>query len=167
MTQPEGFEDPNDAGKVCKLKKSIYGLKQASRSWNFRFDEKIKEFGFIRCEEDPCVYKKFSGSKVAFLVLYVDDILLIGNDIPMLESVKEWVKQCFSMKDLGKAEYILGIKIYRDRSKRLLGLSQGTYIDKILDRFKMQDSKKGFYPCNMVYISARRSVLKHLLSLRS
>ena len=78
MTQPEGFEDPNDDGKVCKLKKSIYGLKQASRSWNFRFDEKIKEFDFIRCEEDPCVYKKFSGRKVAFLVLYVDNILPMG-----------------------------------------------------------------------------------------
>lgn len=157
MTQPEGFEDPNEAGKVCKLKKSIYGLKQASRSWNFRFDEKIKEFDFIRCEEDPCVYKKFSGSKVAFLVLYVDDILLIGNDIPMLESVKEWLKKCFSMKDLGKAEYILGIKIYRDRSKRLLGLSQGTYIDKILNRFKMQDSKKGFLPIQHgIYLSKKQ-----------
>ena len=87
MTQPEGFEDLNNVGKVCKLKKSIYGLKQASMSWNFWFDEKIKEFNFIRCEEDPCVYKKFSGSKVVFLVLYVDDILLIRNNIPMLESV--------------------------------------------------------------------------------
>ena len=115
MTQLEGFEDPNDVGKVCKLKKSIYGLKQASRNWNIRFDEKIKEFDFIRCEEDSCVYKKFSGSKVAFLVLYVDDILIIGNNIPMLEFVKEWLKKCFSMKDLGEAEYILGIKIYRDR----------------------------------------------------
>ncbi|CAM8954553.1 unnamed protein product [Rhodiola kirilowii] len=154
MTQLEGFEYPNVAGKVCKLKKSIYGLKQASRSWNFRFDEKIKEFGFIRCEEDPCVYKKFSENKVAFLVLYVDGILFIGNDIPVLESVKEWLKKCFSMKDLGNAEYILGIKIYRDRSKRLLGLSQGTYIDKILDRFKMQDSKKGFLPMQHgVYLS--------------
>ena len=83
---------------------------------------------------------------MVFLVLYVDDILLIGNDIPMLESVKGWLKECFSMKDLGEAEYILGIKIYRDRSKRLLGLSQGTYVDKILDRFNMQNSKKGFLP---------------------
>ena len=142
MTQPEGFEDPTGTKKVCKLKRSIYGLKQASRSWNIRFDEAVKEFDFIRCEEEPCVYKKFSGSKVVFLVLYVDDIL-IGNDIPMLVSVKGWLKKCFSMKDLGEAEYILGIKIYRDRSKKLIGLSQGTYIDKVLDRFKMQGSKKG------------------------
>ena len=67
-----------------------------------------------------------------FLVLYVDDILIIGNDILTLQSVKTWLGSCFSMKDLGEATYILGVKIYRDRSRRLLGLSQGTYIDKVL-----------------------------------
>jgi hypothetical protein len=84
----------------------------------------------------------------------VDDILLIGNDIPMLEAVKTSLKRSFSMKNLGEAAYVLGIKIYRDRSKRLIGLSQDTYIDKILNRyidkilnrFNMQDSKKGFVP---------------------
>ena len=54
MMQPEGFVDPNNAGKVCKLLKSIYGLKQASRSWNIRFDEVVKEFGFIKNEQEPC-----------------------------------------------------------------------------------------------------------------
>ena len=103
MTQPEGFVDQKNQGKVCKLKKSIYGLKQASRSWNKRFDEAVNKFGFIKNQEESCVYKKVSGSKIAFLVLYVDDILLIGNDIPMLESVKTWLGKCFSMKDLGEA----------------------------------------------------------------
>ena len=146
MTQPQGFEDPNSPRKVCKLKKSIYGLKQASRSWNLRFDEAVKSFGFLRNEEESCIYKKLSGSSIAFLVLYVDDILLIGNDKTMLESVKEWLKSCFSMKDLGEAEYILGIRIHRDRSKRLIGLSQETYIDKVLARFKLENSKRGFIP---------------------
>ena len=81
-----------------------------------------------------------------FLVLYVDDILLIENDIPMLEAVKTSIRKSFSMKDLGEAAYILGIRIYRDRSKRLIGLKQDTYIDKILKWFNMQDSKKGFLP---------------------
>ena len=146
MIQPEGFVDPNNAKKICKLKKSIYGLKQASRSWNIRFDEVIKGFGFRQNEEEPCVYKKASGSAVVFLILYVDDILLIGNDIPMLQSVKTSLNNSFSMKDLGEAAYILGIKIYRDRSKRLIGLSQSTYIDKVLKRFNMEQSKKGFLP---------------------
>ncbi|KAJ9566729.1 hypothetical protein OSB04_002695 [Centaurea solstitialis] len=146
MEQPEGFIDPKNPNKVCKLLKSIYGLKQASRSWNLHFDERIKEFGFTKSEFEPCVYTKFSGSIVTFLVLYVDDILLIGNDVPTLQSVKTWLSKCFQMKDLREAAYILGIKIYRNRSRRLIGLSQSTYIDKILKRFRMDESKKGFIP---------------------
>ncbi|KAJ9567120.1 hypothetical protein OSB04_003086 [Centaurea solstitialis] len=146
MEQPEGFVDPKNPNKVCKLLKSIYGLKQASRSWNLHFDERIKEFGFTKSEFEPCVYTKFSGSIVTFLVLYVDDILLIGKDVPTLQSVKSWLSKCFQMKDLGEAAYILGIKIYRNRSKRLIGLSQSTYIDKILKKFRMDESKKGFIP---------------------
>lgn len=146
MIQPEGFVDLTNAGKICKLKKSIYGLKQASRSWNIRFDEAVKGFGFHQNKEESCVYKKESGSSVVFLILYVDDILLIGNDIPLLESVKTSLKNSFSMKDLGEAAYILGIRIYRDRSKRLIGLSQDTYIDTVLKRFSMEQSKKGFLP---------------------
>ena len=121
-------------------------MKQASRSWNLRFDESVKDFGFIKNEDEACVYKKISGSAIIFLVLYVDDILLIGNDIPTLQNVKSWLGKYFSMKDLGEAAYILGIKIYRDRYKRLIGLSQSAYIDKVLKRFSMQDSKRGFLP---------------------
>jgi hypothetical protein len=146
MTQPEGFVDPENVGKICKIQRSICGLKQASRSWNICFDEVVKGFGFIKNEEEPCVYEKASGSALVFLVLYVDDILLNENDIPMLEAVKTSLKRSFSMKDLGEAAYVLGIKIYRDRSKRLIGLSQDTYFDKILNRFNMLDSKKGFLP---------------------
>jgi hypothetical protein len=97
----------------------------------------VKGFGFIKNEEEPCVYKKASGSAVAFLVLYMDDILLIENDIPMLEATKSSLGKYFSIKDLGEATYILGIKIYRDGSKRLIGLSQDTYIDNVLKRFNM------------------------------
>ncbi|KAG8483065.1 hypothetical protein CXB51_021938 [Gossypium anomalum] len=146
MTQPEGFVDPKDAGKICKLQRSIYGLKQASRSWNLRFNDAIKEFGFIKNEDEACVYKKVSGNTITFLVLYVDDILIMGNDIPTLQSIKTWLGSFFSMKDLGEATYILEVKIYRDKSRRLLGLCQGTYIDKVLKRFNMEESKRGFLP---------------------
>jgi hypothetical protein len=132
MTQLEGFVDPKHTGKICKLQKSIYGLKQASRSWNLHFDEVVKGFGSIKNVEEPCVYKKVSGSTVVFMFLYADDILRIGNDILMMEAVKSSLRKSFSMKDLGQAAYILGIKIYRDRSNRLIGLSQDAYIDKIL-----------------------------------
>ena len=87
-----------------------------------------------------------SGSSVAFLILYVDDILLIGNDIEFLDSIKGYLNKNFSMKDLGEAAYILGIKIYKNRSRRLIGLSQSTYLDKVLKKFKMDQAKKGFLP---------------------
>ncbi|KAI3827615.1 hypothetical protein L1987_01694 [Smallanthus sonchifolius] len=88
MVKPKGFEDTKNPNKVCKLNKSIYGLKQASSSWNLLFDQKIKEFGFVKNEDEPCVYRKASRSYITFLILYVDDILLIGNHIPMLQEVK-------------------------------------------------------------------------------
>ncbi|GJZ22269.1 putative RNA-directed DNA polymerase [Tanacetum coccineum] len=135
MTQPEGFENAKYPKRVCNLQKAIYGLKQASRSWNLCFHEKVTQFGFSGSEDESF-----------FLVLYVNDILLIRNDIPSLQSVKDWLGKCFAMKDLGDAAYILGIKIYRDRSKRLIRLNQDTYLDKNLKRFKMENSKKGSLP---------------------
>ena len=81
---------------------------------------------------------------IVFLILYVDDILIIGNDVGTLSSVKVWLSKQFDMKDLGEASHILGIKLLRDRQKRMLGLSQSTYIDQILARFNMEGSKKGF-----------------------
>ena len=84
MIQPEGFVNPKNSRKVCKLQRSIYGLKQVSWSWNLSFDEAVKEFGFIKNEDESYVYKKVSGSAVVFLVVYVNDILLIRNDIPIL-----------------------------------------------------------------------------------
>jgi hypothetical protein len=110
----------------------------------------VKGFGFIKNVEEPCIYKRVSGSTVVFLVLHVDDILLIGNNIPMMEGVKSSLRKSFSMKDLGEAAYILGIKIYRDKSNMLIGLSQDAYINKILNQLNMQDSKKGFLPISHV-----------------
>ena len=91
MTQPEGFVNPKGAKKVCKLQRTIYGLVQASWSWNKRFDSVIKAYGFIQTFREACIYKKVSGSSVAFLILYVDGILLIGNDIEFLDSIKGYL----------------------------------------------------------------------------
>src|SRR5215216_825312 len=106
----------------------------------------IKAYGFMQTFGEACIYKKVSGSSVAFLILYVDDILLIGNDMEFLDSIKGYLNKNFSMKDLGEAAYILGIKIYRDRSRCLIRLSMSTYLDKILKEFKMDQSKKEFLP---------------------
>nr|GEW86647.1 hypothetical protein [Tanacetum cinerariifolium] len=132
MVQHEGFVDPDHPRKVCKLQRSIYGLKQASRSWNKTFDEEIKKFGFAQNLDEPCVYQKADKSNVTFLILYVDDIIIMGNHIPSLQSVKDYLEKCFAMKDLREAAFILGIKIYRDRSKRFIRLGQNAYMEKIL-----------------------------------
>ena len=77
---------------------------------------------------------------------YVDDILLIGNDIGVLTSIKSWLAKQFDMKDLGEANYILGIKLLRDRKNKTLALSQTVYIDKIMARFSMKNFKTGLLP---------------------
>ena len=103
-------------------------------------------FEFIKNEDEPCVYKKVSGSAITFLILYVDDILLIGNDVPMLTIIKRWLSKEFLMKDVGETSYILGIKVYRDRPNRTLVLSQQMYIESVLKRFSMENSKRGLLP---------------------
>ena len=123
MMQLEGFIEKNQEDMVCKLNRSIYGLNQASRSWNIRFDQAIKSFGFEQNLDEPCVYKRHQDKVVMFLVLYVDEILLIGNDVGVMSSVKVWLSRKFGMMDIGEANFILGIKLWRDRKNKMLGLS--------------------------------------------
>nr|GEV27201.1 retrotransposon protein, putative, Ty1-copia subclass [Tanacetum cinerariifolium] len=107
MEQLEGFVNPKYPNHVCKLKRSIYGLKQASRQCNKQFDDEIKKFSFTQHRNEPCVYQKVSGSYGAILILYVNDILLMGNNIPMLQDVKSYLGRSFAMKDLGDAALFL------------------------------------------------------------
>jgi hypothetical protein len=92
-------------------------------------------------EEDHCVYSKRSNNSFIILSLYVNDILIAGNNKEMIDTTKKWLTSNFEMKDMGEASYVLGVKIIRDRAKRLLGLTQETYIKKMLERYHMQDSR--------------------------
>lgn len=140
MEQPENFMVDVPKQIVCKLKKSIYRLKQASRQWYHKFHEVIISFGFEVNTVEDCVYHKFSRSKFIFLILYVD-ILLACNDIILLHEAKRFLAKHFEMQDLSDASFVLGIQIYRDCSQGILGLSQKNYIDKVLQRFGMQNCK--------------------------
>ncbi|RVW35834.1 Retrovirus-related Pol polyprotein from transposon TNT 1-94 [Vitis vinifera] len=146
MEQPEGFAKKGNEHLVCKLKKSIYGLKQASRQWYIKFNNTITSFGFKENIVDQCIYLKVSGSKFIFLILYVDDILLASSDLGLLRETKEYLSKNFHMVDMGEANYVIGIEIFRDRSRGVLGLSQKGYIDQVLERFNMQSCSSGIAP---------------------
>ncbi|RVX01886.1 Retrovirus-related Pol polyprotein from transposon TNT 1-94 [Vitis vinifera] len=122
MKQPEGFSSSGGEHLVCKLKKSIYGLKQASRQWYLKFYDVISSFGFMENIMDQCIYQKVSRSKICSLVLYVDDILLATNDKGLLHET------------------------HRDRFRGHLGLSQETYINKVLEIFRMKDCSPSIAP---------------------
>ncbi|KAM1462770.1 hypothetical protein EV1_046409 [Malus domestica] len=132
MTQPPGFIERGKENMVCKLNKSIYGLKQASRQWYLKFDQVVTLNGFVENKLDDCIYLKFNGTEFIILVLYVDDILLASSCTQLLKETKSLLNANFEMKDLGEAHFVLGIEIARDRNKRLLGLSQKNYIERIL-----------------------------------
>uniref|UniRef100_A0ACD5Z493 Uncharacterized protein n=1 Tax=Avena sativa TaxID=4498 RepID=A0ACD5Z493_AVESA len=138
MSQPDGFIEKGNIGKVCKLNRSIYGLKQASRQWYILFDNAITSYGFSMTEGDHCIYMKIVGGKFVLLSLYVDDILIASNDKAMLMEVKSWLSSKFDMKDMGEASYVLGVEIHRNRNKRILGLSQKAYLKTVLKRFAME-----------------------------
>ena len=88
MSQPKGLKENGKENLVCRLKRSIYGLKQASRQWYLNFDKIVMSFGFIENKFDQCVYMKVNGSKYIFMVLYINDILLASSDVNLLNDTK-------------------------------------------------------------------------------
>ncbi|RVW69880.1 Retrovirus-related Pol polyprotein from transposon TNT 1-94 [Vitis vinifera] len=128
MQPPEGFGEGIKDGQVCLLKKSFYGLKQSPRQWYKRLDKYMLDIGFNRSSHDGCVYFKLNEDIMVYLLLYVDDMRVACQERRHLEQVKEMLKAKFEMKDLGSAKRILGMEIERDRSKRVLRLSQKSYI---------------------------------------
>jgi len=103
-------------------------------------------FGFKENTIDRCIYLKVNGSKFIFLILYVDDILLTTDDLGLLSETKRFLSNNFEMKDIGEAYYVIGIEIFPDRSQGLLGLSQNTYINKVLERFIIDKCSASLIP---------------------
>ncbi|GFQ02696.1 retrovirus-related pol polyprotein from transposon tnt 1-94 [Phtheirospermum japonicum] len=141
MRQPEGFETKGKENLVCRLKKSLSGLKQSSRMWYQKFDTHMLQLNFIRLNSNHCVYVKRADNQFVILTLYVDDMLLIGNSMKMVKSVKGLLAKKFDMKDLGPANFILGMQIKRHHEKQKLWLGQEKYINEILKKFRMADCK--------------------------
>ena len=136
---PEGSGYPE--GAILKLDKSLYGLKQAPRVFNNALNDHLENIGFKRCDTDPCVYVKETDHGPIYLAVYVDDLLLIGDNIAEIDLIKADLSLKFDMDDRGDASYILGMSIQRDRVAKTLELSQGQYARDVVTRFKMNNSK--------------------------
>jgi len=145
MLQPEGFRNSN---KVCHLKKSLYGLKQASRVWNKKLDSSLKDFGLKQSRVDPCVYSQSSSKGILIVAIYVDDLLIFSNDQNLKSSLKKNLMSTFEMKDIGPARFVLGMQISRDRSNGKLWIDQEPYIRDMLHRFNMEDCNPIRTPCD-------------------
>lgn len=142
MEQPEGFEIEGRKHMVCRLRKSLYGLKQASRQWYKKFDSFMIVNGFERTISDHCVFiQRSSENDFIILLLYVDDMLIVGPNSIKIQKLKNKLNESFDMKDLGPVKKILGMQILRDRKKGKLWLSQENYIEKVLERFNMDKAK--------------------------
>lgn len=132
------LKDLQSGDKVCKLKKAIYGLKQAGRQCHERLNKELLFIGLITANFDPCVYHQGSGGDMLMVVIYVDDILIIAKDTKKIQILENQLSKAFTVKDLGNVKYCLGIEFSICEEK--VTLSQGTYIKEILKRFEMTDA---------------------------
>lgn len=139
MDQPQGFEAKGKETMVCKLKKALYGLKQAPRAWYSRIDDYFAKEHFVKSHSDCNLYVKEEDGNIVLIVLYVDDLLITGNNGKLIEQVKTHLSNEFDMKDLGLVHYCLGLEVWKKRHS--VFISQAKYACEVLKRFNMQDCK--------------------------
>ena len=137
MQLPEGFR--NQEGQVCRLLRSIYGLRQAPRAWNKKLCGDLQLAGFRPLVHAESVFRSTAPTSLVVIVIYVDDILVISHDLQAVEQVKSLLSSLYTIKDLGDAEYFLGVKI--ERLSHEIKLTQTAYIASMLERFNMVDCK--------------------------
>lgn len=138
LMQPEGFNDGTD--RVYKLNKGLYGLKQASRSWNEKLNKFLENFGLKRINSDQCVYFMDANGIIIILGIYVDDGILCSNSEDMINKILDYLKKSFEVS-VEKANCFVGLQIERNTVNNTLKIHQRCYIEKILKRFNMQDCK--------------------------
>ena len=138
MEQPPGYFQ-NNSSLVCRLKKYLYGLKQAPRAWYAKMDRFLLDTIFFRCHYNPNVYTKKVGNHITILVLYVDDLILIGIDPKLLTHVKSSLKKSFEMSNLGHLHYFLGLQVLQTKEK--IFISQSKYASDLIHRFHMEYCK--------------------------
>ena len=133
MDQPKGFVEPSQESKVCKLTKSLYGIKQAPKQWHEKFDSYMIENGYKSNECDECIYYKTWKNSHVIICLHVDDLLIFGSNLHVINETKNIFRSHFDMKDLGDSNFILGMKITKTCDG--IYLEQSYYIEKILKKY--------------------------------
>ena len=146
MEQPEGFIDPKHPDYVCKLNRSLYGLKQSARCWYNTLDTYLKENDYRQSGADSCIYiktEKSSDGHIKFVILpvFVDDFIPVSNDVEMLNREKAALCERFAMEDMGAVREVLGLAVARDRVNKILTISQPDFLENILVRFGMENCK--------------------------
>jgi hypothetical protein len=146
MKQPQGFDD--GTGRVWRLKKSVYGLRNAPKQWYEALSGHLRHIGFRVSESDPGLFVKSVGDRVVFLVVHVDDMLIASATLAEAEEVIRGLGQRFQVKNLGNASTFLGLEIVRDRSKQTLRLTQTQYVHEVMERFGVVDKQFKDTPMN-------------------
>jgi hypothetical protein len=140
LVQPEGFVKQGQEHLVCKLKKVLYRLKQAPRSWYDKIDNFFLLKGFVKSKNDPNLYiKKDEKEHIVLISLYVDDLIITGNASKLIDEIKKQLSQVFEMKDLGELHYCLGLEVWKENGVTLV--TQSKYTRELLQRFDMNGCK--------------------------
>lgn len=138
MQLPDGLK-VRDKDVVCKLRKSLYGLKQSARCWNERFDTFLKQIEFCQSSADPCVYFHENKTGRIMIALYVDDGLILATDKNLLNDILKNICDVFEIT-IGNSEYFLGMQVKRNREENSIFINQRLYIERMLARFNMIDA---------------------------
>ncbi|GKD33055.1 ribonuclease H-like domain, reverse transcriptase, RNA-dependent DNA polymerase [Tanacetum coccineum] len=144
VTQPEGFVQQGNSGKVYKLTKALYGLRQAPRAWNVKLDQTLKSLDFKKCNLEQAVYTKRSKNSTLIVGVYVDDLIITGTPKKEIEVFKSQMEEKFEMSDLGLLAYYLGIEVTQTGGE--ITIKQTGYINKILKETSMMDSNDAKIP---------------------
>jgi len=135
MLQPAGFDD--GTGRICHLKRSLYGLKQAGNIWNKVWNKAIEELGYEKLKSDYCCFIQCKGEDFSILLVWVDNLINFSNDT---DRVEQELKTKFEINIIGEPSILLGMKINRDEEKKTISLSQTHYIDSLLEHFGLANA---------------------------
>ena len=148
MRQPEGYVQPGKEHLVCKLQKSLYGLKQSPRCWNIALREKLEKLGFAQISADPCIFVK-KGETLVIIAVHVDDLIILAENDAEMEEIKKILKAEFKMTDLGELQYYVGVSVIQDKQNGRVWLHQKQYVNKIIQKFGQAEAKTVATPADM------------------